>query len=199
MRELQHNGIMNSGNRGPYKSKIQSDGDKSFGLRIRQLRVERNWTQEDLSRAIGADQTLVSKWEGGKIHPSAVALKALADLFQVTIKAMETGKGLRARVSASVEQILNDKISLERITGAEAQYKDLAHHGGFGAMEIRDAMMALVKANQEGRSIWIIVGDGSSEAEKDSILQRNPKGSKPIRGKDVKAPKGHGKRSGSAT
>ena len=56
-----------------------------LGVRIAQLRKERNLTQEALSQKLGVSPQAVSKWETGIGCPDIALLPAIADAFGVTI------------------------------------------------------------------------------------------------------------------
>lgn len=53
--------------------------------RIRALRDKLGITQPELARRVGADPSLVSKWEAGKQAPNARRMARLADLAGTTI------------------------------------------------------------------------------------------------------------------
>lgn len=62
-----------------------------LGSKIRELRKEAKYTQEDLARllrnkyGLGTDRAMVSKWETGFQEPQVHTLKCIANLFGVTI------------------------------------------------------------------------------------------------------------------
>lgn len=53
--------------------------------RIRDLREDRDWTQEFVAEQLGIKQTTYSKYELGKINIPAEMLRKLAKLYSVTI------------------------------------------------------------------------------------------------------------------
>ena len=53
--------------------------------RIRDLREDRDWTQEFVAEQLGIKQTTYSKYELGKINIPAERLRKLAKLYSVTI------------------------------------------------------------------------------------------------------------------
>jgi transcriptional regulator with XRE-family HTH domain len=57
----------------------------ALGERIRQLRKEAGLSQADLAEKIGADPGRVSRYEAGRITPSADALVRLAETLNVSI------------------------------------------------------------------------------------------------------------------
>lgn len=52
---------------------------------VRELREERNKTQEELALALNSERYIVSNWEQGRTEPSIGQLIALADYFEVSI------------------------------------------------------------------------------------------------------------------
>ena len=52
---------------------------------IRQLRKEKNLTQQQLANAIGYSESMVRKWESGKKKPGFDALIALSKFFGVPV------------------------------------------------------------------------------------------------------------------
>ena len=57
----------------------------SVGKKIRQLRKEKNWTQENLAKKLKVLQPHVNRWEKNKCAPSLEALKKLSELFNISI------------------------------------------------------------------------------------------------------------------
>ena len=56
----------------------------SLGKRIRQLRVERGWTQAELADKVGVYQGQISAYEKGKNEPSSGILRSMAEVFEVS-------------------------------------------------------------------------------------------------------------------
>ena len=57
-----------------------------IGVRIKELRIKKNMTQQDLADTIGnITATGVSYWEHGKAKPDTSAILKLSDFFDVTI------------------------------------------------------------------------------------------------------------------
>jgi transcriptional regulator with XRE-family HTH domain len=52
--------------------------------RVKQLRTQRSWSQGDLAERIGADPAQISRYEHGRITPSADAIIRLAETFDVS-------------------------------------------------------------------------------------------------------------------
>jgi transcriptional regulator with XRE-family HTH domain len=56
-----------------------------LGERIRELRKERGWSQGELGTSIGADAQQVSRYENGRITPSAEVIVKIAETFDVSL------------------------------------------------------------------------------------------------------------------
>lgn len=54
-------------------------------MRIKELREERDLTQEDVAKAIQTSQRNISRWEKGQNEPASSFLIKLADFFDVSI------------------------------------------------------------------------------------------------------------------
>ncbi len=54
--------------------------------RIKVLRAERDWSQEDLARRVGVSRQTIHAVEKGKHVPSLTLAFALADAFETTVE-----------------------------------------------------------------------------------------------------------------
>lgn len=52
---------------------------------LKELRLEKSLTQEELAKELNFSMSVVNKWENGKKNPSVGSLKILAKYFDVTI------------------------------------------------------------------------------------------------------------------
>lgn len=75
---------------------------KLLGLRIKQLRKNKGFTQFSLGEIIGIDQRQVAYIEGGNCFPSLRTLKRLSDIFNCGIKDL-----------FDYEHLIEDKLSLK--------------------------------------------------------------------------------------
>ncbi|MEF2824283.1 MAG: helix-turn-helix transcriptional regulator [Peptococcaceae bacterium] len=65
-----------------------------FSEKLQLLRKQRGWTQEQLAERIYVSRTAISKWESGKGYPSIDSLKALAQVYEVTIDVLLSSEEL---------------------------------------------------------------------------------------------------------
>ena len=63
-----------------------------IGDTISQLRKEKGWTQAELASKLLVSDKAVSKWESNKGEPSIEFLPILAQLFDVSLDYLMTGK-----------------------------------------------------------------------------------------------------------
>ena len=66
--------------------------DMTIGKRIALLRKEKGLTQEDLANAMGVSPQAVSKWENDQTCPDISALPKLAQLLEVSVDELLSGK-----------------------------------------------------------------------------------------------------------
>lgn len=64
---------------------MKNDELKQFGLRIRQLRKSKQWSQEELAEQSGFHRTYIGMIERGERNPSLVNLIKFAKTFQLTL------------------------------------------------------------------------------------------------------------------
>ena len=57
----------------------------TFGERLRELRLTRKMTQEDLAKQVSLEKMSISKYETGKMLPSSTTLIALSKIFDVKV------------------------------------------------------------------------------------------------------------------
>ena len=55
-----------------------------FKTRLKELRIEKGWTQQQLAEQLGVDRTTVMKWELGERETNFSMLIKIAGIFQVT-------------------------------------------------------------------------------------------------------------------
>lgn len=64
----------------------------TFAINLRQLRKEHNMSQEELADRLGYKSfTTIQKWESGVSEPSMEKVKAIAEIFGVTIEQLVNG------------------------------------------------------------------------------------------------------------
>jgi transcriptional regulator with XRE-family HTH domain len=57
----------------------------SLGDKLQELRKNKGWSQEQLSKKIGAHQRYISRYENNVSKPSAETLRKLSEVFDVTV------------------------------------------------------------------------------------------------------------------
>lgn len=74
-----------------------------IGLRIKNLREERGYSQGELARRVGVTQPTVSDWENNKTEPTVDNLRILAVEFDVFFEWLATGRGERRFAPQALE------------------------------------------------------------------------------------------------
>lgn len=88
----------------------------AFGDKIKALRKEKGWTQDDLSQKIGGDARQISRYENGKFMPSAEVIIKIAQVFDASIDFLLLDDAPRRPLIAK-DNILGEKYpELESLT-----------------------------------------------------------------------------------
>jgi transcriptional regulator with XRE-family HTH domain len=67
---------------------MRQDVRKRFGARLRRLRVERGWTQEQFAERLGIDRSYIGQVERGTRNISIVNLELIADGFGMSLSGL---------------------------------------------------------------------------------------------------------------
>ena len=65
--------------------KLKEEKKNLFSVRLKELRLQHGFSQEELSEQIGIKQSSYSDWENGKFKPNYEKLEKIADLFDVSL------------------------------------------------------------------------------------------------------------------
>lgn len=98
-----------------------------IGDTIAKLRKEKGWTQIELAEKLQVSDKAISKWESNKGDPSIEFLPAIAELFDVTLDYLMTGKEQKEKiVTMSKLEICakKDDVKLYKEIGKDIKYKD---------------------------------------------------------------------------
>lgn len=55
-----------------------------FGERLKQLRLEKNQTQETVAKALKCSQSMIARWEKSECEPTETAIRNTAIYFDVS-------------------------------------------------------------------------------------------------------------------
>ncbi len=92
-------------------------GDKmTFDEKIKELRKNKNITQDELAKRLYVSRTTISKWESGKGYPSIDTLKQLSEFFDVSIDDLLSNDEVldisKKNIEKNKKQIINLMFSL---------------------------------------------------------------------------------------
>lgn len=113
-----------------------------FNEKLQQLRKQKRLTQEELAERLYVSRTAVSKWESGRGFPSIESLKAIAQVFAISVDELLSGE----EILTLAENDHKQKV------GA---IKDLV----FGLLDCGMALLLLfvpVFANRTPNHIWCV-------------------------------------------
>ena len=82
-----------------------------MGMRIREVRRERGWTQDQLANAVGVSRSAVAQWETGRAGQVTTNLTRIADVLEVGVEYLMHGEDKRA----PAEPRLGDELALLRL------------------------------------------------------------------------------------
>lgn len=91
-----------------------------IGKRIKKLRIERNFTQQDLAHQINVSKNTISLYETGKKYPSLITLCKIAAIFNVT-----TDYLLGLSNALGTEYAALDDIQLEILRNLVSQFEQM--------------------------------------------------------------------------
>ena len=67
------------------KKKKEEEKKNLFSVRLKELRLQHGFSQEELAEKIGIKQNSYSDWEHGKCKPNYEKLEKIADFFSVSL------------------------------------------------------------------------------------------------------------------
>src|SRR5882724_797515 len=82
-----------------------------MGVRIRDVRRNRGWTQDQLANAVGVSRSAVAQWETGRAGQVTTNLTRIAEVLEVGVEFLMYGDDRRAPAEAR----LGDEIALLRL------------------------------------------------------------------------------------
>jgi len=156
---------MTSG-RGAYQAMKPVGPLATLGQRIRAVRIAWGWTQGTLAKALGSAQSVISEWEKDISRPSGASLAALAKLFENNTTGLTTGKGFQIPESPDADSrggqlskrdIQELKQLLPVLKEGEILQVDTMTKDS-ELMALKDALISLKAARNEGRPVWIVIG-----------------------------------------
>ena len=65
--------------------KLKEEKNNLFSVRLKELRLQHGFSQEELVEQIGIKQSSYSDWENGKCKPNYEKLEKIADFFGVSL------------------------------------------------------------------------------------------------------------------
>ena len=84
--------------------------------KIKTLRKQNEWTQEELSKLMGIKQQQLNRWETGKFLPSLPALRKLSELFDVSLDALVFDEKDIKRLKLKDKSLISKLQNIEKLS-----------------------------------------------------------------------------------
>ena len=93
----------------------------NFGAKLRQLRLNKGWSQAQLGNRIGIESNRVSRYERSTLWPTLELMVKIAEVFEVSVDYL-----IRDNKELAVNKIANKKLlkSIEEINELPQEYQN---------------------------------------------------------------------------
>lgn len=81
-----------------------------FSTILKRMRTEKGWSQTELARRLNVSKQAVSKWETGNAMPDMLLMPKIAELFNVSINELMTGKPHESESNIIEKEVVVEKI-----------------------------------------------------------------------------------------
>lgn len=112
----------------------------SLGKKIKQLRQEKRWSQDELAYHAGIDGRQISRYENDKVTPSVEVVIKLAKAFDVSVDHLLIDDAPRRPLHEPSNRLTEKIMHLDNMS--EEDEKSLLHV--VNAIEAKNKLMALV-------------------------------------------------------
>ncbi len=85
-----------------------------IGACLRDLRKEKGLTQEQLAEQLNVSQRTVSRWETGSVMPDIEVLLALADFYEVDLRALLNGEAVKEQMSQETKETVQEVVQYSK-------------------------------------------------------------------------------------
>ncbi|MDF2549694.1 MAG: hypothetical protein K0S07_761 [Chlamydiales bacterium] len=89
-----------------------------FPTKIKQLRKNKGWSQQELAEKIGTDARQISRYETGKITPSIDVVIRIAKIFEVSIDYLLV-KENNIKAPENLNEALGQFLKLQALSGTD--------------------------------------------------------------------------------
>lgn len=154
------------GSLGPY-SKIPNVRN-TFGDRVREMRVQWEWTQDRLAEEIGVSQKTVSRWELGKGTASlnSSALSGLVRISRISTEAWISGAGFEVPDPPldigghKVPSLLRHRVTPLPDWGPGICLVDPDSEWSVQGLELFEAIERITEIYNTGGTAWLVIPSG---------------------------------------
>ena len=112
-----------------------------IGAFLKDLRKERNLTQEQVADKFGVTQRSVSRWENGKNLPDISLLIELADFYDIDIRELISGERKRDKMDENLKETL--EMVADYTEADKAKILNKVYICGMGSMIVSAALLII--------------------------------------------------------
>lgn len=138
-----------------------------IGDTIAKLRKKKGWTQNELADKLQVSDKAISKWESNKGDPSIEFLPALAELFEVTLDYLMTGKEVEEKI------ITMSKLELCTKQDDPNILKDFSYSSAHTKDEDGNTLLYYVKKYNSLKVLKALVDNCSHQTHYMSLFPKN--------------------------
>lgn len=153
--------------RGAYGGKRHRPAPKTFGERLKAVRLAFGWSQKTLAALLGVAQQSVSNWEKDLVPPIGAAQSHLANVMGIAWKVLETGEGFRipdvppcvalaGEGTMAAEASSKKQLMLPKAAEGEGWLVE-AGSGESSPLDPKAVSLEIKNALKEGGSVWVVV------------------------------------------
>ena len=100
----------------------------SLQERVKELRKEHGWSQGELAERVGADPAQISRYENGRITPSADAVIRLAEVFDISCDYLLVDDAPRRRFRTPEDALGNHLATVAELGDDDIHLVDVEQH-----------------------------------------------------------------------
>ena len=93
-----------------------------FSQKLRRLRQEKNWSQENLAEEIGVKRLAIGKYESGQTKPSAETLQKISEVFGVSIDYLLSEDSEKSKGEIKDKTLLEYVAEIEQMNEEEKKF-----------------------------------------------------------------------------
>lgn len=140
--------------------------ENNFSTFIKELRMEKGLSQEELAKALYVHRTTVNKWENGNVIPLNDKLLLIADYFDISVDELLNGK--RSDINNSSSTRNNTIVELIK---SKTRSQKLFIYSALGTLIVLLGFLAYYFiSNYKSVKVYILYGENENVRTRDGLL-----------------------------